>query len=498
MTKFKSFKSNFIRNIASKNTNAADNFIYLQQHTSGRAKRLVDSCAHFESERAYYSAMELLQSEYANEYKVSDEYIRKIEQWPAVKAEDVRALEDLYLFLLDCINYMDSMTIHNPLQSPNEIMKVVYKLPYKMRESWRRRCADITNRYHNVYFKDLIEFIKHELSIIKQPVFGSLQQSSPAVSVSNKNNFDKNKNHRVLTSKSDHPVANTPLINEFKCEYCAASHNLKECSSFSTLKMDEKSKVIKSKGLCFGCLQKGHRSKFCKDRLTCDICTKKHPTFFHEFYVQNSDAAHNNNGMSEKTIQSVSLPSTSTATLTAQTPAFPTMEGKIIFPHVAVKARNITDGEFVTTNCALDNCSSGCWMRESLMKKLGIKTQDYIRNVTTMTNKNSPTKIHVIHNLKIYDFEGKNAVILPVVYTRPDDQWPFDRPDRMFNDDCRNVPALREVPFNFIDQDIELLVGNNIPEMVKPFSVLIYTRNQIQIIYLYTRKYLYRLYLRIL
>ena len=34
--------------------------------------------------------------------------------------------------------------------------------------------------------------------------------------------------------------------------------------------------------LCFGCLRRGHNSNECKNKATCGICKKHHPTLLHE------------------------------------------------------------------------------------------------------------------------------------------------------------------------------------------------------------------------
>lgn len=47
------------------------------------------------------------------------------------------------------------------------------------------------------------------------------------------------------------------------------------------MRAQEKLDFIKSKGLSFGCLSQGHLSKSCPQKLTCQICSPKHPTILH-------------------------------------------------------------------------------------------------------------------------------------------------------------------------------------------------------------------------
>lgn len=50
---------------------------------------------------------------------------------------------------------------------------------------------------------------------------------------------------------------------------------------FNEEPVDDRVKYIKSEKLCFDCLKPGHLSKICTKRMTCDICSKRHPTCLH-------------------------------------------------------------------------------------------------------------------------------------------------------------------------------------------------------------------------
>ena len=61
---------------------------------------------------------------------------------------------------------------------------------------------------------------------------------------------------------------------------CSKPHALHICDEF-VKNRDEHLEFIQSKGLCFGCLNKGHYSKDCCRRLTCKTCGNMHPTVLH-------------------------------------------------------------------------------------------------------------------------------------------------------------------------------------------------------------------------
>ena len=70
---------------------------------------------------------------------------------------------------------------------------------------------------------------------------------------------------------------------QHKCVFCKRpDHHLDACSKFKTETPENKIKFVKENGICFGCLRKGHMSKDCRKRLTCQTCNKRHPTCLHQ------------------------------------------------------------------------------------------------------------------------------------------------------------------------------------------------------------------------
>lgn len=72
----------------------------------------------------------------------------------------------------------------------------------------------------------------------------------------------------------------TRLHHNQKHALCSR-HMLDNCDEFVMKNHDERLAFIQSKGLCFGCLNKGHISKDCHKRLTCKTCGTLHPTSLH-------------------------------------------------------------------------------------------------------------------------------------------------------------------------------------------------------------------------
>lgn len=66
------------------------------------------------------------------------------------------------------------------------------------------------------------------------------------------------------------------------CVVCKdEAHGVIRCPTFAAKTADEKKAIIHENHLCFGCLRKGHVTKDCKRRYTCNICGRRHPTCLH-------------------------------------------------------------------------------------------------------------------------------------------------------------------------------------------------------------------------
>ena len=73
----------------------------------------------------------------------------------------------------------------------------------------------------------------------------------------------------------------TPKVIAKSCIFCKKDQDLDFCPEFMKGTISERKEFASTKGLCFGCLQRGHLSKDCKERKRCAVCNRQHPTPFH-------------------------------------------------------------------------------------------------------------------------------------------------------------------------------------------------------------------------
>ena len=90
--------------------------------------------------------------------------------------------------------------------------------------------------------------------------------------------------------------------------FCNKNHPMEVCETFQNKQNNEKVEFLKSKGMCFGCLQYGHMSKSCQKRLSCKVCEQNHPTVLH---MQRKEQ--------QRTAQTGTMPSTTSAIISMAT-----------------------------------------------------------------------------------------------------------------------------------------------------------------------------------
>ena len=175
LTKFRPFLRCFVTNIEQRCDNDCDRLHYLEKYTAGSARELVRSC--FGNNDGYQTAIALLKKRYDNEFKLAECYLAQLEKFPVVKSEDCDAIEKLFLLLTICCNAMKNLSTLNQLNSPKEIMSIVKKLPYRLREKWRSQVHALTEQDIIPKFEDLVHFVEWQSAIWSEPVFGDIRDA---------------------------------------------------------------------------------------------------------------------------------------------------------------------------------------------------------------------------------------------------------------------------------------------------------------------------------
>ncbi|PFX24881.1 hypothetical protein AWC38_SpisGene10528 [Stylophora pistillata] len=155
---------------------------------------------------------------------------------------------------------MKTMQSMGDLNSTETLRLVSKKLPSYSAVKWWRHAHEVQTKLMKIVTSsDFTKFVMEEAELANDPIF-----SLDALKAEKKKNNSQ-------TSGSSQP--SLPPLQR--------SARPRKCSKFLKSSVDERSEIIRSKSLCFGCFKSGHVSSGCRNRSTCKECGRHHHTLLH-------------------------------------------------------------------------------------------------------------------------------------------------------------------------------------------------------------------------
>ncbi|KAK3728019.1 hypothetical protein QZH41_000113 [Actinostola sp. cb2023] len=282
-------------------------FVYflLFWQTTCEAKEAISGFLSLDTTEAYAEAKKRLLNRFGNPFLVTEAYRKKISQWPKIPPNDGIALRKYSDFLSHCQTAMKKIKYLKALDDPNENQSMVSKLPRNLIHRWGRIVDKwISDQNEGASasaddmgyppFSEFCAFLASEARIACNPVI-----SSTIVKTEERKREDGDRHRKdILNFKQERTSgarsfatgsdevgneSNGTLRKEHKrdrdsCVMCKESHCLDECQEFLNLSIEERVKLVRTKGLCLGCLSWGHMRKSCRMRINCTTCNGFHPS----------------------------------------------------------------------------------------------------------------------------------------------------------------------------------------------------------------------------
>ena len=269
-----------------------DKLYFLSKYTTNKAHEVVKGFLTWESDKGYKEARKLLAQRFGNPFRVAEAYKAKLRNWPQIVEGDSSSLQDFSDFLARCEGAMQSMKYMEELNSTRLLQEISKKLPLKSGSRWCRQAHDVLKKTERtVSFHDLVEFVREEADLANDPVFSPEALKGDRDKVPDRSRVKRSQgaNSFVSFSSRTPPSESRGRSNaeqkpkqQSSCIFCGGNHLPHKCGELSRKSIDERLALVRSKGLCFGCLKRGHQSKNCRARLNCEKCGKQHPTPLHD------------------------------------------------------------------------------------------------------------------------------------------------------------------------------------------------------------------------
>ena len=256
---------------------------------------------------------------------------------------------------------------------------------------------------------------------------------------------------------------------------CSEPHALHNCDEFIKKNRDERLEFIQSKGLCFGCLNKGHYSKDCRKRLTCKTCGNKHPTILH-YIPKDAKEPSNQEELRETRNHEEAETNPEDAVSNCSSVCHSIGERGSITNSMIVLVwicHKDSPQREVMVYAVLEEASDTTFVKLKTLRDLGLTGTEVKLNLFTMLGKEEIT-VEKTTGLVVKRIDKRVEIELPKTYSRA--RIPFRRNQVPRPEVANEWPHLRKIakihPYQN-DVEVGILTGCNCPGAIKPREVIL-------------------------
>ena len=138
----------------------------------------------------------------------------------------------------------------------------------------------IDGRGEEPTLQNLIEFVDQETTLFNDPMFSRDAVKQYLYSKDRDAGKKRSSRYKIAATDVNENCESKPLQRQHQsCPLGDGNHDLDDCSIFKNHTVEERSKLLRTNKLCYGCyklISPDHTAKTCTKRRTCSICNGKH------------------------------------------------------------------------------------------------------------------------------------------------------------------------------------------------------------------------------
>ena len=152
----------------------------------------------------------------------------------------------------------------NSLNSPDILGTLTSNLPGNARDKWNRKVLSIRrHRAEDPELADFIDFINDEILLASDPLFS--REALKVYVEKEERSHLKKKMKSYASNTTDKVQEEKDAIKEMKCPVCEEKHDLDNCKQFSSMSVDERSKMLRKKKIMLWVLPSSVSRAYCQD-----------------------------------------------------------------------------------------------------------------------------------------------------------------------------------------------------------------------------------------
>ena len=361
------------------------------------------------------------------------------------------------LSYLNDININKSICEKLPQYIVNDWIKVV---------DWAMYEGDqITGSGNFPPFSTFCEFIKKKARLAANPLvknpdmnFGYKQKEPETrgkkkIHVNKVVAEEKRSEERKYSPKKEKRPQFCPLCNLEKRE--KVEHGLTDCKKFKDLSLEERKNFVYKNRVCRSCLLVGHVGLYCRNRATCGVCEKKHPTLLH-------DESFNKDPEGSLAATSVASHKIASENITFQNQS-------LILPVTLSTSSNDIN---VKVYAILDSQSDVSFITSNVYSRLNVKGEKTKLRITTILGEESVESTRV-KGIYISGAEDQR-ILLPPLYTSSLSKDSANIPDKEVARRYKHLqPIVSKINSKDSEREIGILIGLNCSKLLRPLKVIL-------------------------
>ena len=470
--KYWGFIRTFDNNVERNTVDSGSKLSRLLQYTTGKAKMVIQSCAVMRPEEGYARARQLLEERFGNAFVITETWINKVTNGPAIKPHERDKIQDYADELRSCADTLQAMGNTAEISSQSSLVKIISRLPFFMQHKWRSKAHQIRKvNMRNPNIDDVTKFVLEAAEVVNDPVYGGLVNTKERPEWQKRTVVRKGSSYNSATevkSENRHSSSGSSAY-VVKCFKCAGAHSLFGCNSFKEMKVEDRLKFVNDKKLCWNCLKPGHFASRCWLRRTCSVpgCGAKHTKFLH--MLDGTDTREPSAPVVPAVISEAQSTFAEVDHGVNYSVSGPSQAMRIALPIVPVIVRAPGSRRSMHTFALLDPGSTNTFCSQELVQQLGVSGEKELLSLTTLERTNSETETLVVC-LEVSDVSKENVLKIPEVYTRTVLSVNLNNLGR--SEDLNKWKHLEDVKFPEIDaRKVDLLIGQDVPDALIPIDL---------------------------
>ena len=248
----------------------AERMAHLQASVTGKAQQAIAGMLY--DGALYKQALKTLQYRFGQSGDIIRVHLEGIFAAESPLEDDAESLETFQAAVHCTVTILQSQGYEADLISTENLRRAVVKLPPHLRREW----AQFT-----------LKLKPNEPTLLDLDIWLQEQVEVALLCTATANPRSKKERPKELTTRRAAHATGTSApasVQNVSCVACDGEHVLADCQEFKKRTVGERLNLVFKKGLCLGCLKRGHRLRECSNTTICgqNGCRRYHNKLLHQ------------------------------------------------------------------------------------------------------------------------------------------------------------------------------------------------------------------------